>query len=168
VVKIVGLTLSMFGVFIGGVLVARWGLLRSLLAGSVLMMISNTGYALLATTHTATLIGLGVANGLDNLAIAVQGTAFIAFLSSLTSARYTATQYALFSSLYALTGKTLEGLSGFVSRATGYPLFFVYSAALSIPGLLLLFWFARRSGSGAGVPALALADAGANAHAGGS
>jgi PAT family beta-lactamase induction signal transducer AmpG len=118
----------------------------------------------LATTHTATLLGLGIANGLDNLAIAIQGTVFIAYLSSLTSQKYTATQYALFSSLFALTGKTVEGFSGFVSRSTGYPLFFVYTAALSIPGLLLLLWLWRSAG-GAGLPALALADAGGNAHA---
>jgi MFS transporter, PAT family, beta-lactamase induction signal transducer AmpG len=165
VVKVVGLTVSVLGVFIGGLLVARWGLLRSLVVGSILMMISNSGLALLATTHAPTLLGLGLANALDNLAIAVQGTAFIAFLSSLTSQKYTATQYALFSSLYALTGKTLEGFSGFVSHSTGYPLFFIYTAALSIPGLLLLFWLGRRSAGGAGLTALALADAGGSAHA---
>ena len=165
VVKIVGLTVSVFGVFLGGLLVAKWGLLRSLVAGSVLMMLSNSGFALLATTHTPTLLGLGLVNALDNLASAVQGTAFIAFLSSLTSQKYTATQYALFSSLFALTGKTVEGFSGFVSRATGYPLFFMYAAALSIPGLLLLFWLWRRSSGGAGLPSLALADAGGSAHA---
>jgi len=165
VVKIVGLTVSVLGVFIGGLLVAKWGLLRSLVVGSILMMISNFGFAALATTHTPTLLGLGLANGFDNLAIAVQGTAFIAFLSSLTSQKYTATQYALFSSLYALAGKTLEGFSGFVSHATGYPVFFIYTAALSIPGLLLLFWLSRRSSAGAGLPTLALADAGGNARA---
>lgn len=168
IVKIVGLTLSMFGVFLAGLLVAKWGLLRSLVAGSILMMVSNSGFALLATTHAPTLLGLGIANGLDNLAIAVQGTVFIAFLSSLTSPKYTATQYALFSSLYALSGKTVEGFSGFVSRATGYPVFFIYTATLSIPSLLLLFWLWRRSGSGAGVPALALADGNGNVHARGS
>ena len=129
------------------------------------MIISNSGFALLATTHTPTLLGLGIANGLDNLAIAVQGTAFIAFLSSLTSPKYTATQYALFSSLYALAGKTLEGFSGFVSRATGYPTFFIYTATLSIPSLLLLFWLWRRRGSGSDMPTLALADAGGGADA---
>src|SRR6185312_2248554 len=117
------------------------------------------------TTRTPTLLGLGLTNGLDNLAIAVQGTVFIAYLSSLTSQKYTATQYALFSSLYALAGKTLEGFSGFVSHATGYPVFFIYTAALSIPGLLLLFWLSRRSSAGAGLPTLALADAGGNARA---
>lgn len=165
VVKIVGLTLSLLGVFVAGLLVARWGLLRSLVVGSILMMISSSGFAVLATTHRATLLGLGVANGFDNLAIAIQGTVFIAYLSSLTSQKYTATQYALFSSLFALAGKTVEGLSGFVSHATGYPLFFVYTAALSIPGLLLLFWLWHGSAGGAGLPALALADAGGNADA---
>jgi MFS transporter, PAT family, beta-lactamase induction signal transducer AmpG len=165
IVKIVGLTLSVLGVFIAGLLVAKWGLLRSLVAGSILMMISSSGFALLATTHTPTLLGLGVANGIDNLGIAVQGTVFIAFLSSLTSEKYTATQYALFSSLFALAGKTVEGFSGFVSHATGYMFFFVYTASLSIPGLLLLFWLWRRSATGAGLPVLALADAGGNAQA---
>jgi MFS transporter, PAT family, beta-lactamase induction signal transducer AmpG len=165
VVKIVGLTLSMLGVFIAGLLVAKWGLLRSLVVGSILMMISSSGFALLATTHTPTLLGLGVANGIDNLGIAIQGTVFIAFLSSLTSQKYTATQYALFSSLFALAGKTVEGFSGFVSHATGYALFFVYTASLSIPGLLLLFWLWRRSAGGAGLPSLALAEAGGSAHA---
>src|SRR6185312_9054612 len=120
------------------------------------------------TTRTPTLLGLGLANGLDNLAIAVQGTVFIAYLSSLTSQKYTATQYALFSSLYALAGKTMEGFSGFVSHAAGYRLFFLYAASLSIPGLLLLLWLWRRSSGGADLPAPALADASGNAHAGGS
>jgi PAT family beta-lactamase induction signal transducer AmpG len=168
VVKIVGLTVSMVGVFAGGLMVAKWGLLRSLVAGSILMMFSSSGFAVLASTHTPTILGLGLANGLDNLAIAIQGTAFIAYLSSLTSQKYTATQYALFSSLYALTGKTMEGFSGFVSHATGYPLFFLYTAALSIPGLLLLLWLWHRGGAAAGLPAAALADAGGNAHARGS
>ncbi|HVS77970.1 MAG TPA: MFS transporter [Steroidobacteraceae bacterium] len=165
VVKIVGLTVSVLGVFIGGLLVAKWGLLRSLVAGSVLMMFSSSGFAVLAGTHTPTLVGLGFANGLDNLAIAIQGTVFIAYLSSLTSQKYTATQYALFSSLFALTGKTVEGFSGFVSHSIGYSLFFVYTAALSIPGLLLLFWLWHRGSAGADQGAPALADAGGNAHA---
>jgi len=163
VVKIIGLTLSVLGVFIAGLLVAKWGLLRSMVVGSILMMLSSSGFALLATTRTPTLLGLGIANGIDNLGIAVQGTVLIAYLSSLTSQKYTATQYALFSSLFALAGKTVEGFSGFVSHAAGYVLFFVYTASLSIPGLVLLFWLARSAG-GASRPALAPADGGADAH----
>jgi PAT family beta-lactamase induction signal transducer AmpG len=73
----------------------------------------------------------------------MHGTALIAFLSSLTSVRYTATQYALFSSMYALPGKLMEGFSGFVVDAIGYPSFFLYTASLSIPALVLLYFLAR-------------------------
>jgi PAT family beta-lactamase induction signal transducer AmpG len=145
VVKVYGLLMSLVGVFIAGVLIAKIGLLRSLVLGSVLVMVSNVGFATLAaTTHTPTLLGLGLINGLDNLASAIHGTSLIAFLSSLTSPKYTATQYALFSSLYALPGKILDGLSGIVVDHIGYPLFFVYTASLSLPGLILLYFLARR------------------------
>jgi PAT family beta-lactamase induction signal transducer AmpG len=83
-------------------------------------------------------------NGLDNLALAMHGTALLTFLSGLTSARYTATQYALFSSLYALPGKILEGTSGMVVDHIGYTHFFVYTASLALPGLLLLYLLRRR------------------------
>lgn len=144
VVKVYGLIMSMFGVVIAGVFVAKFGLTRSLVLGSVLLVASNLGFATLATTHEPTLLGLGLVNGLDNLAIAAQGVALIAFLSSLTSQRYTATQYALFSSLYALPGKILEGTSGFVVDRVGYPVFFTYTACLSLPGLILLYFLHRR------------------------
>jgi PAT family beta-lactamase induction signal transducer AmpG len=108
-----------------------------------MVMLSNLGFSWLATTHGPTLLGLGVANGLDNLALALHGTALIAFLSALTSSRYTATQYALFSSLYALPGKLLEGTSGFVVDRIGYPHFFMYTASLSIPALLLIYLLTR-------------------------
>jgi PAT family beta-lactamase induction signal transducer AmpG len=68
----------------------------------------------------------------------------IAYLSSLTSASYTATQYALFSSIYALPGKLLMGTSGFVVDAIGYPAFFVYTSTLGLPALVLLFFLARK------------------------
>jgi PAT family beta-lactamase induction signal transducer AmpG len=143
IVKAFGLPVSMIGVVLGGVVIAKFGLRRALFLGSGLIIASNLGFSLLATTTTPTLIGLAIVNSLDNLAQGVHGTALIAFLSSLTSSRYTATQYALFSSLYALPGKLLEGTSGFVVDAIGYPAFFVYTAALSIPGLLLLVWLMR-------------------------
>jgi len=139
VVKLYGLLMSLLGVLLAGVLIARLGLLRSLLLGSVLIILSNLGYALLASTDTPTLLGLGGVNALDNLALAMHGTALLAFLSGLTSARYTATQYALFSSLYALPGKILEGTSGMVVDHIGYPHFFLYTAALALPGLVLLY-----------------------------
>ncbi|HLK71953.1 MAG TPA: MFS transporter [Steroidobacteraceae bacterium] len=144
IVKVLGLSISLPGVVIAGSLIARIGIRRSLLLGSVAMFFSNLGFALLAGTHGPTLIGLGLANGIDNVGQALQGTAFIAFLSSLTSPRYTATQYALFSSLFAVTGKLVEGTSGFVVDRIGYPPFFVYTASLSLIAIVLLYWLARR------------------------
>ena len=147
VVKFYGLMASIAGVILAGVVITRIGLLRSLILGSVMVMLSNIGFSLLARATTPGLLGLGLVNGFDNLALALHGTALIAFLSSLTSARYTATQYALFSSLYALLGKLLEGFSGFVVDAIGYPNFFLYTASLSIPALLLMIFLVRRDHS---------------------
>jgi PAT family beta-lactamase induction signal transducer AmpG len=143
VVKFVGLALSMFGVVLSGIVIARYGIVRALVVGSCLIICSNLAFSWLATTHEPTILGLGFANGLDAMALALHGTALIAFLSALTSARYTATQYALFTSLYALPGKLLEGTAGHVVDLIGYPHFFMYTASLSIPALLLIFLLTR-------------------------
>jgi PAT family beta-lactamase induction signal transducer AmpG len=145
VVKLYGLGASLIGVVIAGALIARVGLVRSLIIGSIMIMLSNLGFSLLATTTTTTLFGLGAVNVVDNLAQAIHGTSLIAFMSSLTSPKYTATQYALFSSLYTMPGKLFfEGTSGFVVEAIDYPLFFCYTAALSLPALAILWWLVRR------------------------
>jgi MFS transporter, PAT family, beta-lactamase induction signal transducer AmpG len=147
VVKFYGLLASVFGVILAGIVITRIGLLRSLILGSLMVILSNIGFSLLARATAPGLLGLGFVNGFDNLALALHGTALIAFLSSLTSAKYTATQYALFSSLYALLGKFLEGFSGFVVDAIGYPNFFLYTASLSLPALLLMIILVRRGHS---------------------
>jgi MFS transporter, PAT family, beta-lactamase induction signal transducer AmpG len=146
VVKLFGLSVSLIGVLLAGIAVARLGVLRALVLGSFMIMLSNLSFAVLAATHGPTLVGLAIVNSLDNFAHAMDGTALIAFMSALTSARYTATQYALFSSIYALPGKLLEGTSGFVVDALGYSNFFVYTASLAIPALLLVYWLFRRGG----------------------
>jgi len=143
VVKFVGISLSMVGVVLSGLVIARFGIMRALVLGSCAVMLSNLGFSWLAGTAGPTVIGLGFVNGLDAMALALHGTALIAFMSALTSSRYTATQYALFSSLYALPGKLLEGTSGIVVDRIGYPHFFMYTASLSIPSLLLLFALTR-------------------------
>ena len=144
VVKIYGLLTSVLGVFIAGMLIVKIGVLPCLALGSVLLMCSNLGFGALALTHSPTLLGLGFVNALDNLALSMQGVSLIAFLSGLTSAKYTATQYALFTSMYALPGKILEGFSGAVVDHIGYARFFVYTASLSLPGLVLLYFLYRR------------------------
>lgn len=144
VVKFYGLMMSIVGVIVAGIVIAKFGMLRSLILGSAMVMVSNLGFSTLASLDGTNLVALGLVNGFDNLALAMHGTALITFLSSLTSPRYTATQYALFSSLYALPPKILEGFSGFVVNAVGYPVFFIYTASLSIPALVLLYWVHKR------------------------
>lgn len=144
VVKAFGLVASLLGVVIGGIIVARLGVLRALAIGSVMMMLSNLGFAALASTHGASIPLLACVNSFDNIALSVHGTSLVAFLASLTSARYTATQYAVLSSIYALPGKVLMGFSGLVVDHVGYSAFFTYTASLSLPGLLLLYFVAQR------------------------
>ncbi|HTY49380.1 MAG TPA: MFS transporter [Steroidobacteraceae bacterium] len=143
VVKVVGVSVSVLGVLLAGMVIARLGLIRSLVLGSLAIMASNCGFAWLATTSGPTLTGLAAVNIVDFLALALHGTALIAFLSALTSARYTATQYALFSSFYALPSELLKGTSGFVADAVGYHNFFLYTASLSIPSLVLIYVLTR-------------------------
>jgi PAT family beta-lactamase induction signal transducer AmpG len=145
VVKGFGLVSAFAGVLIGGTVIARLGLRRALITGSIAVMCSNCAFALLAASHSSDIVGLAIVNSLDNLALGIHGTSLIAFMSSLTSARYTATQYAVLSSLYALPGKLLMGASGFVVDALGYSGFFCYTAMLSVPGLLLLIWLGKRA-----------------------
>jgi PAT family beta-lactamase induction signal transducer AmpG len=139
-----GVFWSILGTFVGGMIVARFGLVRSLALGSVLVIVANLMFAVFASIGKAQLVGLAALISVDNLAMGIAGTSLIAYLSSLTSASYTATQYALFSSMYSLPGKLLMGTSGFVVDAIGYPAFFVYTATLGLPALLMLYFLARR------------------------
>jgi PAT family beta-lactamase induction signal transducer AmpG len=144
VAKIFGTAWTVAGILFGGFAVARLGRVRSLLLGSALVMISNVGYSILAAHGAPSVPGLATVISLDNFAQGVHGTALIAFLSSLTSASFTATQYAVLSSLYSLLPKLLMGTSGLVVDAIGYPPFYLYTASLSIPALLLLYVLSRR------------------------
>jgi PAT family beta-lactamase induction signal transducer AmpG len=143
VAKGYGVVMSILGTILGGVAVARLGTVKSLVAGSLLVIGSNLLFMTLAFQDDPSLVGLAVVISADNLAMGVAGTALIAYLSSLTSASYTATQYALFSSMYALPGKLLMGTSGFVVDAIGYPWFFVYTSSLGLPALVMLYFLSR-------------------------
>ena len=143
VAKGYGVIMSILGTILGGVAVARLGTVKSLVVGSLLVIGSNLLFMTLAFQDDPSLVGLAVVISADNLAMGVAGTALIAYLSSLTSASYTATQYALFSSMYALPGKLLMGTSGFVVDAIGYPWFFVYTSSLGIPALVMLYFLSR-------------------------
>jgi PAT family beta-lactamase induction signal transducer AmpG len=109
--KVFGIGMTMFGVFVGGVAVARYGLMRAMVIGAFAGPASNLLFIWLAMQHHS-LIALFAALGLDNVAGGFAGTCLIAYMSSLTSVGFTATQYALFSSLYAIPGRLIASQSG--------------------------------------------------------
>jgi len=115
--KVFGIVASMIGVFLGGVIVGRLGLMKALVIGAFAQPISNLFFAWLAMSgHNVPVLFWAIC--IDNLAGGVAGTALIAYMSSLTSAGFTATQYALFSSLYALPGKLIASQSGRIVEAS--------------------------------------------------
>ena len=141
--KIFGLIMTLGGAGLGGVLVVRYGILRPLLAGAVLTAVTNLVFAWLATLDDPGMAALAVTVSADNLSGGMAGSAFIAYLSSLTNTAYTATQYALFSSLMTLPGKFIGGFSGWVVDQFGYGPFFSYTAIAGLPAVLLLIWLIR-------------------------
>lgn len=142
--KIFGFFMTIAGSFIGGLLVIKYGIHRPLLAGAVMVAITNLLFMQLAKAGPD--IGwLMIVISADNLGGGFSNAAFIAYLSSMTNRAYTATQYALFSSLMTLPGKFLSGFSGLVVDAAGYPSFFLYTALMGIPSILLAWWLWRNS-----------------------
>ena len=142
VAKVFGLFMSLLGAFVGGMLVVRFGVMRILLLGAVLVAITNLFYAQLALDGK-TLAGLTIVISADNFSGGLAGSAFIAYLSSLTNRAYTATQYALFSSLMTLAPKFISGFSGAIVDGYGYVPFFVYASVMGIPAILLVLYLMR-------------------------
>lgn len=149
IAKVYGVIATLVGALLGGILVVRIGLLKSLLVGALMVASTNLVFALLAVVGPD-LTMLTVAISADNISGGLAGSVFIAYLSSLTNTAYTATQYALFSSLFTLPGKIVAGGSGYVVEAAGYVNFFFYASALGIPAILLvlyLMYHERRTAS---------------------
>lgn len=136
--KVFGVVMTLVGAFVGGVLTLRFGVMRILFLGAVLSAVSNLLFAWLAT-QGHDLYGLVWVISADNLSSGIATAAFIAFLSSLTNIQYSATQYALFSSMMLLMPKWLAGFSGVFVDAFGYQTFFISTAIIGAP-VLLLIW----------------------------
>ena len=142
VTKVFGVIMTLLGAFIGGVLSMRWGVMRILMLGALLSALTNLLFAWLATRgHDLTALVWVISA--DNLASGIASAAFIAYLSSLTNVNYSATQYALFSSMMLLAPKWLAGFSGVYVDAHGYEAFFTSTALLGAPVLLLVWWASR-------------------------
>ena len=143
VTKIYGVIMTLVGAWIGGVLSMRFGVMRILMAGAVMSAVSNLLFAWLAG-HGHDVNALIVVVSADNLAGGIASAAFVAYLSSLTNIQYSATQYALFSSLMLLLPKFVAGWSGAFVDQFGYATFFTSTALLGVP-VLLLVWLAGRA-----------------------
>jgi PAT family beta-lactamase induction signal transducer AmpG len=141
--KVFGVIMTLVGAFIGGVIAMRIGVMRTLMLGAILSAASNLLFAWLAGIgHNVNLLILVVSA--DNLSGGIASAAFVAYLSSLTNIQYSATQYALFSSMMLLLPKFLAGYSGKYVDAFGYANFFTSTAILGIP-VLVLVWLATRN-----------------------
>ncbi len=137
--KIYGFAASLAGLALGGVVVLRLGVMRALLVCGILQMLSNLMYAAQAWAgHN--LLALALTIGIENLTGGMGSAAFVAYLSGLCNIAFTATQYALLSSLAAVGRTTLSASGGALADMLGWGPFFVLSTAACLPGLALLLW----------------------------
>jgi len=145
VTKVWSIVATMAGVTAGGALVAGLGTFRALLVGGVLQAATNLLYSALALAgHSVPMLALAV--GADSFTGGLASAAFVAYLSGLCHARFTATQYALLTSLMAGGRTVLSSGSGWLAAELGWAPFFAATAGLAVPGLLLLLWLMRLEG----------------------
>lgn len=142
VTKTFGLFMTLLGGFLGGTLTVRYGVLRILFLGALLSSLTNLLFLLLAAAGADVPL-LAAVIAADNLSAGIASTAFVAFLSGLTSISFTAMQYAVFSSLMTLLPKLIGGYSGTMVTAWGYERFFLATALLGLP-VLVLIWLAGK------------------------
>jgi PAT family beta-lactamase induction signal transducer AmpG len=141
--KVFGVIATLAGVAAGGALILRVGLYPGLLVAGVLQMLSNLMYVLLAVAgYNLTILTATI--GIENFTGGMGSAAFVAYLSLLCNARFTATQYALLSALAAVPQRILSAWGGVLAEALGWAPFFLVSTAAALPGLLLLVYLMRR------------------------
>ena len=152
IVKVVAVIASIVGFFLGGLLVQRLGVKVTLIIGAFLVLMTNLSFSLIAILEKDLYL-LGWVVGADSLAAGVVGTANITFLTSLVSKKYTAVQYALLTSFMMLPGKLFSGFSGMLANffkyefgeENGWMAFFIFTSFLTLPSLLLLFYYIKRN-----------------------
>lgn len=142
--KTFGLIMTLMGGFLGGILSAKYGVMRILFLGAVLTIVTNLLFVLLAQSgHDIVL--LYVVISADNISGGLASAAFIAYLASLTNISFTAVQYAIFSSLMTLIPKTIGGYSGSMVDSIGYENFFLVASAMGLPVLVILYFVKKHS-----------------------
>ncbi|MFN4281866.1 MAG: AmpG family muropeptide MFS transporter [Alphaproteobacteria bacterium] len=144
-----GLVATLVGVAVGGLLVARLGTARALIGTGILQMVSNLMYVALA--YGGGDVGmLWLQVGVENFTDGLADAAFVAYLSSLTRIAFTATQYALLSSLATVPLRTVGASSGWLADGMGWPLFFLMTTAAALPALAVMFYLLKRFPPGRG------------------
>ena len=139
VTKVFGIVMTLIGAFFGGIIVLRYGVKQPLFYGSIMIALTTLMFVIQSIFgNNMNLFVLTIA--LDNFTGGFAGTVFIAYLSSLTDPKYTATQYALFSSLMLVPGKFLSGFSGLIVDNFGYSELFLISASLGIPAIIISYY----------------------------
>ena len=137
-VKVFGLIMTIVGAFLGGILAMRIGVMKILFIGALLVVLTNLLFIVLVYSgHNLHVLYFVVAA--DNLVAGIATSAFIAFLSSLVDVRFTAMQYAMFSSLMTLIPKLLAGYSGSIVDSLGYTSFFIIASCIGLPVLILVY-----------------------------
>ena len=153
VVKTFGLFMTIAGGFLGGILSLRYGVMKILFLGAVLVVLTNLLFVVLAKMGQPDLSMLYIVISADNISGGLASAAFIAFLSSLTNIKFTAVQYAIFSSLMTLLPKIIGGYSGSIVESfcegegnclVGYENFFIIASLIGIP-VLLLVWLVNKN-----------------------
>ncbi|MFL2549211.1 MAG: AmpG family muropeptide MFS transporter [Gammaproteobacteria bacterium] len=143
VTKVFGIAMTLIGAFFGGIIVLRYGVKQPLFYGSIMIALTTLMFVIQSIFgNNMNLFILTIA--LDNFTGGFAGTVFIAYLSSLTDPKYTATQYALFSSLMLVPGKFLSGFSGLIVDNFGYSELFLISASLGIPAIIISYYLNSR------------------------
>ena len=141
VVKLVGFWATLIGSFMGGAIILRTGINRSLWLFGVLQMVSTAGFAILAKAGYSITILTGVIC-FENLSAGMGTAAFVAFMASITNKKFTATQYALLSSLMGVPRVLISSSTGFLAEGLGWFGFFVLCTLIALPGMAMLLKFA--------------------------
>lgn len=147
--SLVAFVTTLAGGLIGGAVVARFGTMRALMICGIAQAFGNLAYvALDAAGHDTLMLAVSAAS--EDLTGGMAGAAFVAFLSNMTRAPYTATQFALFSSLETIGRTTFTASGGALSESFGWTPFFLFTTVVTLPALALLYWLSKRRPEGAG------------------
>jgi PAT family beta-lactamase induction signal transducer AmpG len=142
IVKLFGFWATIAGATLGGILILRWGLTRSLWLFGIGQLLSTLGFAMLASLSPSAAALSGVI-AFENLTGGMGTSAFVGFMGALTDRRFTATQYALLSSLMGIPRVLASAPTGWMAEHMGWVGFFVFCALIALPGLVLLRWADR-------------------------